>query len=163
MILEGERIIDSANQLVDSAETKEVKLRKEHKKLKKVKVDNQKFNIWIVQNSQKKWYVKYFDCFFSFQKSSTPIDQLRDIEERISKVQLDKNYAESEATCKLRDHEAVKMIRLKEALKKFSTGQVALCKKGQLLFEAGNDVIEYFPEISSGRQIKNLFEIAFRF
>ena len=51
MILEGERIIDSANQLVDSAETKEVKLRKEHKKLKKVKVDNQKFNIWIVQNS----------------------------------------------------------------------------------------------------------------
>lgn len=117
MILEGERIVDSANQLVDSAETKEVRLRKEHKKLKK--------------------------------KSCAPIDQLRDIEERITKVHLDKNYAESEATCKLKDHEAVKMIRLREALKKFSTGQLALCKKGQLLFEAGNDVIEYFPEISS--------------
>ena len=36
MILEGERNVDSANQLVEAAETKEVKLRKEHKKLKKV-------------------------------------------------------------------------------------------------------------------------------
>ena len=54
MILEGERIIDSANQLVDSAETKEVKLRKEHKKLKKVKVDNQKFNIFLQKMVSKK-------------------------------------------------------------------------------------------------------------
>ena len=34
------------------------------------------------------------------------------------KIQFDKDYAESEATSKLKDHEAVKMIRLKEALKK---------------------------------------------
>ena len=52
MILEGERIVDSANQLVDSAETKEVRLRKEHKKLKKV--SNQSFSISIVKYSYKK-------------------------------------------------------------------------------------------------------------
>ena len=94
--------------------------------------------------------IYFFFLHFLQQKSSAPSDQLRDIEERITKVQQDKNYAESEATCKLKDHEAVKMIRLKEALKKFSTGQLALCKKGQLLFEAGNDIVEYFPDISSG-------------
>ena len=54
------------------------------------------------------------------------------------------------------------MIRLKEALKKFSTGQLALCKKGQLLFEAGNDVVEYFPEISSGTDKKNYLGLDFK-
>ena len=40
------------------------------------------------------------------------------------------------------------MIRLKEALKKLSNGQLTLCKKGQILFEASNDVIDHIPEIS---------------
>ena len=86
MILEGEKELDSAKSLVESTETKEIKLRKEHKKLSK--------------------------------KSGPPADQLREIEGRITKIQFDKDYAESEATSKLKDHEAVKMIRLKEALKK---------------------------------------------
>ena len=80
------------------------------------------------------------------KKSTPPINQLEMVEERIAKIQLDKVQAESEFSSKQKDQEILKSKRLKEALKKFSNGQLTLCKKGQILFEAGNAIIDHVPE-----------------
>jgi len=81
------------------------------------------------------------------KKSTPPINQLEMVEERLAKIQLDKVQAESEFSSKQKDQKNLKSKRLKEALKKFSNGQLTLCKKGQTLFEAGNDVIDHIPEM----------------
>ena len=115
MILEGERIVDTASKIVESTETTETKLKKERKKL--------------------------------IRKSTPPINELEMIEERIAKIQLDKVQAASEFSSKQKDQKNLKSKRLKEALKKFSNGQLTLCKKGQILFDAGNDIIDHIPEM----------------
>ena len=114
-LLEGERLVDTANTIIESTETTETKLKKERKKL--------------------------------IKKSTPPINQLEMVEERISKIQLDKIQAESEFSSKQKDQNNLKSKRLKEALKQFSNGQLTLCKKGQILFEAGNAIIDHVPEI----------------
>ena len=114
-LLEGERLVDTANTIIESTETTETKLKKERKKL--------------------------------IKKSTPPINQLEMVEEQIAKIQLDKIQAESEFSSKQKDQNNLKSKRLKEALKKFSNGQLTLCKKGQILFEAGNAIIDHVPEI----------------
>lgn len=116
MILEGEKSVDAARGLVEAAEAREAKLRKEHKKLMK--------------------------------KSSPPTEELRDIEDKVAKVQRDKDFAEHEATSKVKDHEAVKLIRLKEALKKFTSGQRVLSEKTNLVFCAADEVVQEIPDLS---------------
>ena len=115
MILECERLVDTARSIVESTETAETKLKKERKKI--------------------------------FKKSTPPINQLEMVEEQIAKIQLDKVQAASEFSSKQKDQKNLKSKSLKEALKNFSNGQLTLGKKGQILFEAGNDIIDHVPEM----------------
>jgi len=117
MILEGEKGVDAAKALVDTAEAKEVKLRKEEKKIKK--------------------------------RSNLDCDELRDVQIKIAKTQRDKDYAESEANSKIKEHELVKMIRVKEAMKKFCNSQAEICDKGKIVFSAGSELTEQIPELTA--------------
>lgn len=130
MILEGEKGVDAAKGLVEAADAKEIKLRKEFKMLSK--------------------------------KSCPPSDELRDIEERIAKVQRDKDFSEHEASIKVKDHEAVKLIRLKEALKKFTSGQLALSEKNSIVFSAAQEVVHQIPDITIDMTDTDLQSIKYR-
>merc|ERR1711976_15609 len=127
MILEGEKGVDTAKAMVEATEAKELKLRKEEKKLRK--------------------------------RSSSNIDDLSDIQEKIAKVQREKDYAESEASAKVKDHELVKMIRTKEALKKLCQGQLQMFESGKVIFNAAHQVIEQMPEFKlemTDQDVENL-------
>jgi len=116
MILEGEKGVDAAKALVETSEAKEVKLRKEEKKIRK--------------------------------RSNVDSDELRDIQLKIAKTQRDKDYAESEANSKTKEHELVKMIRVKESMKTFCNSQLELCDKTRIAFTAGSELIEQIPELT---------------
>lgn len=116
MILEGEKAVDAAKEKVEAAEAKEVKLRKEEKKLKK--------------------------------RSNVDTNQLLEIQGKISKTERDKEYAETEAASKVKDHELVKMVRVKAAMKKFCQTQLNLCEKTKIVFSSGNEIIDHIPELT---------------
>lgn len=115
MILEGERMVDNAKAQVEAAETKEIKLQKDAKKLKK--------------------------------RSTLDSNELQEIEDRIAKVQRDKDYLEIEANSKVKDQELVKMVRVKTAMKKLCASHLSLSDKEKILFNAGNDLIDYIPDL----------------
>ena len=96
MILEGERSVDSAKALVESAESKEIKLRKDHKKLLKKRY---LFYIQLFVGDSWLELIDYSSC--------PPSDQIKEIEDKLVKINLDKDYAESEANIKVKDHEVV--------------------------------------------------------
>lgn len=116
MILEGEKGVDAAKALVETSEAKEVKLRKEEKKIRK--------------------------------RSNIDSNELRDVQLKIAKTQRDKDYAESEANSKTKEHELVKMIRVKESMKTFCNSQLELCDKTRIAFKAGSELIEQIPELT---------------
>lgn len=129
VILEVEKSVDTAKSLVDTAEAKEVKLRKEEKKIKKR---------------------SHLDC-----------DELKDIQIKIAKTQRDKDYAESEANSKIKENELVKMIRVKEAMKKFCNSQVELCDKNKIAFSAGSELIEQMPELTPQALDDNILDMIY--
>ena len=127
MILEGEKGVDQARALVEAAEAKEVKLKKEEKKLRK--------------------------------RSSSNVGELSEIQDKIAKVQREKDYAENEASSKVKDHELVKMIRTKEALKKLCDSQLQMFDHGKIIFNAANAVVDQMPEFKlemTDQEIENM-------
>ena len=130
MILEGEKGVDSAKALVEAAEAKEVKLRKEEKKLRK--------------------------------RSSSNVGELSEVQEKIAKVQREKDYAENEATVKIKDHELVKMIRAKEALKKLCESQLQMFDLGKVIFNAANQVVEQMPEFKLEMTDQDIENMSYR-
>jgi hypothetical protein len=118
MILEGERVVDAAKAALETAESKEVKLKKEQKRLSKK----------------------------SFASSN---DELREVEDRLAKVLRDKDYADAEASIKIKEHEAVKMIRVKDGLSKFAQAQLDLSDKSSIIFSAAKEVADQIPDITS--------------
>ena len=116
MILEGEKSVDAARSLVEATEAKQLKLRKEEKKIRK--------------------------------RSTLDLNELGDVQSKITKTQNDKDYAESEAVAKTKDHELVKMIRVKEAMGKYCRSQLALSAKSNILFSAGSEIVNQMPELT---------------
>ena len=90
------------------------------------------------------------------KKSSPPTHQINVIEERLAKIQLDKSKAETEALSKIKDQKYAKMKKFEDGLKKFSSGQLELCKKGQIIFEAGIEVIGHIPDIRATDEISGI-------
>ena len=130
MILEGEKGVDAAKGMVEASEAKEIKLRKEEKKLRK--------------------------------RSSSNIDELSEIQDKIAKVQREKDYAEHEASSKVKDHELVKMIRTKEALKKLCSGQLQMFETGKIIFNAAHQVIEQMPELKIEMTDQDIENMSYR-
>jgi len=130
MILEGEKGVDAAKALVETSEAKEVKLRKEEKKIKK--------------------------------RSNLDCDELKDVQMKIAKTQRDKDYAESEANSKIKENELVKMIRVKEAMKKFCNSQIEICDKSKIMFSAGSELIEQMPELTPQTLNDNILDMTYQ-
>ena len=82
------------------------------------------------------------------KRSSSNVSDLSDIQEKIAKVQREKDYAENEANVKVKDHELVKMIRAKEALKKLCEGQLQMFETGKVIFTAANQVVSVKLELT---------------
>ena len=51
------------------------------------------------------------------------------------------------------------MKKFEDGLKKFSSGQLELCKKGQIIFEAGNEVIGHIPDIHATDDISGINQL----
>merc|ERR1711922_50411 len=114
MILEGEKGVDTAKALVETSEAKEVKLRKEEKKIKK--------------------------------RSNIDSDELRDVQMKIAKT---------------KENELVKMIRVKEAMKKFCNSQIEICDKSKIVFSAGSELIEQMPELTPRTLNDNILDMTY--
>ena len=62
--------------------------------------------------------------------------------------------AQVELTERLREHEAVKMIRLKKGLVKWSNAHKEMAAKSHLLFSATHDIAQLIPDVPNTSEIQ---------
>jgi hypothetical protein len=146
MILEGEKQVDAAKATLDQAEVKEAKLRKEIKKVAKAKSS-------------------------SSQPQSPPLSEvLRDLSQRLSHAEREKDVAQAEVYERSREHEVVKLIRVKDGLTKVSItrvnmtcqekftasslslkvcqGYATMGRKCDIIFNTGVFIAQQIPDVS---------------
>jgi hypothetical protein len=125
MILEGEQGIANAKADLDTSENRESKLVKELKKLNK-KAHNSSSSL-----------------------SHDQQQQLNDIKDKLEQSTREKELAKIEVSDKIREQEAVKMIRFKSGFNKLVVGYLDLAEKGNICFTGGHEIIETFPDVES--------------
>lgn len=82
------------------------------------------------------------------KKTSATADECKELSERVSKVQRDRDYANMEATSRIKEHEAVKLIRVKDGLTKLSRAHLDLAAKCDIVFGAAALVADQIPDIT---------------
>lgn len=85
------------------------------------------------------------------------VEERMSLETKLSQAQKARDVALLEVSEKVRENEAVKMIRLKEGLTKLSEAYMMMGKKCYILFEAQRDVANLIPDVHG----QNLEEIKY--
>lgn len=97
MILEGEKQVDLAKAALEAAEAKEVKARKEHKRATTAK-----------------------------KAPPNGEQEVKDLAEKLTLLNREKELAQAEVLDRTKEHEIVKMIRVKDGLTKFTQVRIKL-------------------------------------
>ena len=74
-------------------------------------------------------------------------EELREMTARLSEAEREKDVAQLEVVDRVREHEAVKMIRIKEGLFKVSEAYVDFAQKADVLFTAQRDIALQIPDV----------------
>jgi len=79
-------------------------------------------------------------------KRATP-EELREMSTRLQSVEREKDVAQLEVLDRVREHEAVKLIRVKEGLFKISEAYVDMGQKCDVIFSAQRDIALQLPDV----------------
>ena len=74
-------------------------------------------------------------------------EELRDMTNRLQEAEREKDIAQLEVVDRVREHEAVKMIRIKEGLFKVSEAYVDFAQKCDVIFCAQRDIALQIPDV----------------
>lgn len=88
------------------------------------------------------------------EKRSNEAD-LRNLESKLHEAQMEREKAEIEVTERIRENEAVKMIRLKEGFVRIAEAYVELGKKCSTVFQAQKDVAMEIPDVH-GKELEEV-------
>lgn len=83
----------------------------------------------------------------AFKKASEA--ELQTLENRLAQAERAKDLAQLEVADRIRENEAVKLIRLKEGLLKVSEAYAEFAKKCSVIFEAQKQVVHLLPDVHS--------------
>ncbi|BFZ15828.1 hypothetical protein BsWGS_18867 [Bradybaena similaris] len=81
----------------------------------------------------------------AFKKSST--SEIQTLEVRLSQAERAKDLAQMEVTDRIRENEAVKLIRLKEGLIKLSQAYSDFARKCAVIFDSQQDIAQQLPDV----------------
>ncbi|KAH9519350.1 hypothetical protein Btru_075313 [Bulinus truncatus] len=81
----------------------------------------------------------------AFKKSSS--SEIQALELRLSQAERAKDLAQIEVTDRIRENEAVKLIRLKEGLMKLSQAYSDFARKCAVVFDAQQDIVQQLPDV----------------
>ncbi|XP_025085604.1 uncharacterized protein LOC112559005 [Pomacea canaliculata] len=73
--------------------------------------------------------------------------ELQILENRLAQAERAKDLAQMEVSDRIRENEAVKLIRLKEGLLKVSEAYAAFAKKCSIIFEAQRQIVHLLPDV----------------
>lgn len=79
-------------------------------------------------------------------KKATP-EELRDMTSKLGEAEREKDLAQLEVVDRVREHEAVKMIRIKEGLFKISEAYIDYAQKCDVIFGAQRDIALQIPDV----------------
>merc|ERR1719410_3095884 len=74
-------------------------------------------------------------------------EELREMTSRLEEAEREKDLAQLEVVDRVREHEAVKMIRIKEGLFKVSEAYVDYAQKCDVIFSAQKDIALQIPDV----------------
>lgn len=89
-------------------------------------------------------------------KRSSSQAELDDLTGKLAKAIGDKDLAQYELNERLRDHEAVKMIRLKTGLIKWSESGKEMSTKSHIVFTATQDIAKLIPDVPDATDIQDI-------
>ncbi|CAL1528317.1 unnamed protein product [Lymnaea stagnalis] len=81
----------------------------------------------------------------AFKKRSTA--EIQTLEGRLSQAERAKDLAQMEVTDRIRENEAVKLIRLKGGLMKLSQAYSDFARKCTVVFDAQQDIVQQLPDV----------------
>lgn len=136
MVLEGEKHVSQAKDNLNNYEQKETKLRKDLRK------------------AEKSVFKPKFIMFCGSGKRSSEAD-LRNLESKLHEAQMEREKAEIEVTERIRENEAVKMIRLKEGFVRIADAYIELGKKCSTVFQAQKGVAMEIPDVH-GKELEEV-------
>lgn len=123
MILEGEQGVEAAKSDYEAVEHREHKLAKDLKKLSK----------------------KAGNC--PREPSQEVVLQLRDLQHKLDQASKDKALFKREANDRIKEQEAIKMIRFKTAFTRLTAGHLDLTDKCDICFVAGKEITDHLPDV----------------
>merc|ERR1719192_2365067 len=82
-------------------------------------------------------------------------EELREMTTRLSEAEREKDIAQLEVVDRVREHEAVKMIRIKEGLFKISEAYIDYAQKWDVIFGAQRDIALQIPDVQD-RDIQDI-------
>lgn len=136
MVMEGEKHVLQAKDNLNNYEQKETKLRKDLRK------------------AEKSVFKPKFIMFCGSGKRSSEAD-IKTLESKLHEAQMEREKAEIEVTERIRENEAVKMIRLKEGFVRIAEAYVELGKKCSTVFQAQKDVAMEIPDVH-GKELEEV-------
>ena len=74
-------------------------------------------------------------------------EELREMTSRLEEAEREKDLAQLEVVDRVREHEAVKMIRIKEGVSKVSEAYVDYAQKCDVLFSAQKEIALQIPDV----------------
>lgn len=84
-----------------------------------------------------------------------PADEVRELAVRLTEAEREKDMAQMEVTDRIREHEVVKLIRIKEGLFKVSEAYIDHAQKCDVIFSAQRDIALQLPDVSD-RDIQDI-------
>jgi len=75
-------------------------------------------------------------------------DEIREMSGKLSEAEREKDIAQLEVVDKVREHEVVKLIRIKEGLYKMAEGYVDYAQKCDVIFQAQRDIALQIPDVT---------------
>ncbi len=95
------------------------------------------------------------------KKNNATAEEVQDAADKVTKAQREKDYADTEANCKVKEHEAVKMVRVKDALAKLCQAQLDLSEKTTIVFSAVRDVTDQIPDLTTDMSDDDLMNVKY--
>jgi len=84
-----------------------------------------------------------------------PAEEIRELAGRLSEAEREKDIAQLEVVDRIREHEVVKLIRIKEGLFKMSEGYIDYAQKCDVIFGAQRDIALQIPDVTD-RDIQDI-------
>jgi len=77
-----------------------------------------------------------------------PAEEIRELSVRLTEAEREKDMAMLEVNDRVREHEVVKLIRIKEGLFKVSEAYIDYAQKGDVLFNAQREIALQIPDVT---------------